>query len=42
MTKNQGTACCGKCEKAQLGTCSKIERMLAALKVPAKEQPREV
>lgn len=36
-TKNTPT-CCGKCEKAALGTCSKLEKMLAALTPPAKEK----
>ncbi len=31
MAKSE-TACCGKCPKAKLGTCSRLDKVLAALK----------
>lgn len=42
MKQKDPAGCCGKCEKAKIGTCSKIDRKLAALKPPAKEPRREV
>jgi len=42
MTKRNDSTCCGKCKKAELGTCTKLEKMLAALKPPAKEKSRAV
>lgn len=41
MTKNT-TTCCGKCENARLGTCSRLDKVLAALIPPTKEKPRAV
>ena len=42
MTKQDKSTCCGKCEKAEMGACSKLDKMLAALKPPSKETQRAV
>lgn len=34
--------CCGKCDKATDGTCTKLNRMLATLKPPPKESNHAV
>ncbi|WP_256415912.1 hypothetical protein [Ruegeria sp. HKCCD8929] len=42
MTTAKNSTCCGKCEKAELGTCTKLRKVLAGLKPPVKEKPRAV
>lgn len=42
MSNSDTSKCCGKCEKAALGTCSKLDKMLAALAPPTKEKLRAV